>query len=483
MKQILIGRHEEKDLLLKWVNSDRSEFIAVYGRRRVGKTFLVRTTFKEDFSFTFSGSLGLSRKNQLLNFNIALREQFNLPDNKPIDNWIEAFHELKQLLEKSKKTKKIIFIDELPWLDNPKSGFIAALENFWNSWAAWRDDIKLIVCGSATSWIINKIIRDKGGLHNRVTHSLNLKPFLLAECEEYFKTYGFSFTRLQIAECYMAMGGIPYYFSLMDKGESLSQNIENLFFSKDAPLAGEFENLYRSLYKNYNNHIKVVKALSEKGIGLTRKEILAKTGLNDNGEFSRILDELELCGFIRSYLPFNKDNTRRKEYLRNSRDTLYQLIDFYSLFYLRFYKYIKEGDSRFWSNMRNSPKINAWRGLTFEMLCFHHVSEIKKALGISDVSTLVSPWQGDSEGHKAQIDMIIDRGDDCINLCEMKFSIGEFIIEKRYAEQLQQKIATFIESTSTRKNVIITLISTYGVKSNAYADIVQREVTLDQLFK
>lgn len=482
MKNLLIGRHKERETLLEWVDSGRSEFIAIYGRRRVGKTFLVRETFKDRFSFHFSGSYGLGMKEQLLNFGLALREQSNNPDLPIPENWILAFDQLKRLVEKSSESKKIIFLDELPWIDTPKSRFVSALENFWNGWASWRDDIKLIVCGSATSWIINKIIRDKGGLHNRTTHRMLLQPFHLGECREYFKAYGFTFTEMQIAECYMTMGGIPYYFSLMDRGESLAKNIDRLFFAQDAPLENEFEELYRALYKNYQSHIKIIKALAEKGIGLTRKEIWEKTGLTNNGELSKMLEELEVCGFIRSYIPFAKASSTRRPIQKTTKNTLYQLIDFYSLFYLKFNDRRGMRNENFWSAMTNSPKLNAWRGITFEMLCLCHIDRIKEALGIADVSTQICSWIGEAHEEKVQIDLLIDRADNAINLCEMKFSKSRFTIDRGYAERLQRKIDIFARETETDKNILLTMITAEGISPNAYADMVQRQVRLPQLF-
>lgn len=481
MEEFLIGRKREQSDLRKWAESERSEFIAIYGRRRVGKTFLVKKTFKGRFDFHFSGSFDASRKEQLLNFGLALRDQTGDHQIPIPENWIMAFHQLKMYLEKCNNHHKIIFLDELPWIDTPKSGFISALENFWNAWASWRTDIKLIVCGSATSWIINKLIRNKGGLHNRLTHSIFLKPFQLSECEAYFDTYGFRYSRKQIAECYMVLGGIPYYFSLMERGESPAQNIDHLFFAEDAPLKDEFENLYRALYKNYKRYVSIVKVLAEKGIGLTRKEILAKTGLENNGEFSKMLEDLELCGFLRSYLPF-KPSKNRQVSTKVRPDTLYQLIDFLSLFYLRFNAEQRAGNEKFWSRMINSPRINAWRGISFEMLCLCHINRIKDALGIADVSTHIYSWSGGSDEKKVQIDLLIDRADDTINLCEMKFTKGEFKITKDYARHLEDKIEVLQQVTRYGGNILLTLISANGVERNSYSSMVQREVTLDELF-
>lgn len=479
MSHPLIGRHKEKEDLERWINSDKSEFIAIYGRRRVGKTFLVKKALGNKITFHFSGSYRLTRKQQLLNFGLELKDQFNDQDLSVPDNWILAFHELRQRLEKVRSKVKVIFLDELPWIDTPRSGLVGALENFWNGWAAHRDDIKLIVCGSATSWIINKIIRNKGGLHNRVNHSMLIKPFQLRECEEYFQAYGFHWSRPLIAECYMTMGGIPYYFSLLNPAESLTQNIDRLFFNSDAPLKNEFEDLYRALYKNYQNHIKIIHALASKGVGLTRQELVEKTKLTNNGEFSNMLEELELCGFIRSYLPFGSHNPHS---VKTQRNTLFQLIDFYSLFYLKFHDQRRKDNVNFWSNMVYSPKINAWKGVTFEMLCLCHIAEIKKALGIADVSSDICSWRGGNDEAKVQIDLLIDRMDQTINLCEMKYTAHPFAIDKSYAAKLQEKIDVFRAETHTLKNILLTLISAQGLARNAYSYLIQRLVTLDDLF-
>lgn len=468
--------------LKRWVESERSEFIAIYGRRRVGKTFLVRKALKNQFAFHFSGSYGENRNTQLLNFTLALREQSGNPEIPVPANWTLAFEELKTYISKIDDKKKIIFLDELPWLDTPKSGFIPALEYFWNSWAVWREDIKLIVCGSATSWIINKLIKNKGGLHNRVTHKIQVNPFDLRECEEYFEAYNYGFDRMQIAECYMTMGGIPYYLSLMEKGESVSQNIDRLFFSSDAPLKEEFKELYRALFKNYQNYIKIIEVLAEKGTGLDRQQILDKSSLNNNGEFSKMLEELELCGFIRSYLPY-QNNFTRKALTKNSRHTLYQLVDFYTLFYLKFISEGKGKNEKFWSAMVSSSRLNNWRGITFEMLCLCHIPQIKRTLGIGDVSANICAWSGSFLDHKTQIDLLIDRNDFTINLCEMKFSFTEFSIDKDYYEKLQEKINIFRAATGCNKTILLTLISTKGLYKNKYSHIIQREVTLDALFE
>ena len=482
MTKKIIGRESEIKALNSYLDSGRSEFIAVYGRRRVGKTFLVRMVADDKFAFSVTGVHNATKAEQLTAFAIALQKYSGSERLNIQYNWILAFYELSRYLESLPDGRKVIFIDELPWMDTPKSGFIAALENFWNSWAVLRDDVKLIVCGSATSWMINNLIHSRGGLHNRLTHHLYLEPFRLGECEEYFKEYGFAFSRRQIAECYMVMGGIPYYMSMMDKSKSLAQNIDAMFFSHNAELKDEFSDLYQALFKNASPHIKVITALSAKGIGMTRQEILTASGLTDNGAFSTVLEELEDCGFIRKYLPFGcKMSANRK---RLDSTSVYQLIDFYTLFYFKFIEKNCYQDEHFWTNSVNSPLYNIWCGLSFEMLCLCHLGQIKQALGISGVQTRACSWRsrGDKAGKGVQIDLLIDRKDETINLCEMKYSSGKFAISLDEERKLQTRLDAFRAETLTRKSVILTLVTVSGVSPNTHSGIVQSEVTLDQLF-
>lgn len=479
MAQKLIGRIAELRSLRSYLDSERSEFVAVYGRRRVGKTFLVRKAVDDKFAFFVTGMYKATKSEQLTNFAIALQKYSGAGGLSVQKNWILAFYELTKYLESLPDGKKVIFIDELPWMDTAKSGFIAALENFWNSWASLRNDIKLIVCGSATSWMINNLIKSKGGLHNRLTHHLVINPFTLCECEEYFRESGFGYTRKQIAECYMAIGGIPFYMSMMEKSKSVSQNIDYLFFSDNAPLKDEFNDLYRALFKSASSHIEIVTALATKRMGLNRKELLAITKQPDNGAFGTVLEELEQCGFIRTYEPFANKITIGK---RQKNNVIYQLVDFYTLFYFNFVRQNRYKDECFWTTSYNSPLHNAWAGFSFEMLCQSHISQIKRTLGIFGVQTLVCSWRGKLEDNGAQIDLVIDRKDDTINLCEMKYAREEFEITKEYEEKLQNKINAFAHSTGTRKTLLMTMMTTYGIKDNMHSGVVQSEVTLDDLF-
>ena len=401
MEQMLVGRKEEVRMLKEYFSSGRSEFIAVYGRRRVGKTFLIRKAAEEHFAFFVTGVHGANKSEQLTNFAIALRKYSQSVSFSVPKNWILAFHELAMYLETLSVGPKLIFIDELPWMDTAKAGFVPALENFWNSWAVLRNDVKLIVCGSATSWMISNLIRSRGGLHNRLTHHLVLEPFTLAECEEYFRTFGFSYTRKQMLECYMIMGGIPFYLSMMDKSASLAQNVDKLFFAKNAYLKEEFNDLYRALFKNAAPHIDVVTALATKGKGLTRKEILNLTKLTDNGMFSVVLEELEHCGFIRQYVPLGNSVAQGGKRLNSN--TLFQLVDFYTLFYFNFIRNNRYQDEHFWVTSMNSPLYHAWSGFAFERV-FGPDKEETRHFGSSGACLFLEEFEGGAWGPNRFVD-------------------------------------------------------------------------------
>ncbi|MCI7607458.1 MAG: hypothetical protein MSS69_11980 [Spirochaetales bacterium] len=473
MNNKIIGREKEIKILQKCLSSSESQLIIVYGRRRVGKTFLVNNFFDYSFDFKVSGSYGLSMDAQINNFiseiNLSFRKNYSVPTN-----WFDAFFILRKELETLPTDKKsVVFIDEMPWFDTPHSDFLPAFEYFWNNWGAGRDNLVCVVCGSATQWIVENISLNKGGLFNRQSCRLYLEPFTLNETEKYLVNKGFVWSRYDIAECYMIMGGIPYYLNFLDNSLTLSQNIDALFFKRREFLWDEFSHLYSTLFKNSPIYIKVVEALSKKRMGMTREEISKETGLPQNGVLTNVLDNLEYSSFIHIYQYFGK----------KTKDKIYQLSDYYTLFYFKFLKNNADLDENFWSNSLDNPSIRAWKGLSFELLCRDHISEIKKKLGIEGVLTETSVWfkKGTEEEKGAQIDLVLDRRDRIINLLEMKFSELEFEIDKKTSEDLINKRECFRSATKTKKALHITLVTTYGCKGNR--NMIQSEVTLDDLFE
>ncbi len=471
----MIGRIKEQKILKEAYNSEYSQFVAVYGRRRIGKTFLVRETFEYSFTFQHAGAAKESLKGQLGLFRTSLQD-FGHSDCPELKTWHEAFNQLKVLIQNSKSKKKTIFLDEAAWMDTPKSNFLSALEHFWNSWASNRKDVLLIICASATSWIINKVFKNRGGLHNRVTVRIPLAPFTLKECELYSKERGLKLNRYQILNLYMVMGGVALYWSILDKRLSAVQNIDQLFFNKDAKLNGEFYDLYNSLFKHPETYKAIVVALGKHLPGLTRQELLKHTGQADNGVFSDRLEELEECGFIMKMRAFPK----------NKKESIYKLCDNFTIFY---FKYIKTnaGIEDFWTKNFKSQSIRSWSGFAFERVCLQHIGQIKKAIGIAAVSTTEHMWRfvpekGEKDIKGAQIDLLIDRDDNVINVCEMKWASEEFVIQKADDADIKNKVSALERETGTKKAIHVTMVTTYGVKHNMYYDEIQSEVVLDQLF-
>ncbi len=470
-KDDFVGRKKERSLLEGLKTHYKSAFVAVYGRRRIGKTYLIRTAFEHAFTFQATGIARATLSSQLANFHAAMLQYFPVLEGKPTPkNWFSAFLLLARQLEKDTSEKKIIFLDELPWFDTPRSGFISALEHFWNSFASARKDILLITCGSAASWMVNNLINNHGGLHNRVTHRIRLLPFSLAECEAYFHMRGMHFSRYQIAQIYMVMGGVPFYLEQLKKGYSVSQNIDKLCFTKDGFLNQEFNNLYPSLFRNAEKHLLVVEALAKKAMGMTRAELLSATKIADGGGLSQVLKELEESSFLRRYRGFGK----------RQQDALYQLTDFYSLFFLRYIRSNTGVDGEnFWIQNIDNPSVRSWSGYAFELVCLNHTKAIRKALGIAGVATQTAAWRGKD----AQIDLVIDRRDQVINLCEMKFSIEAYTITKAYDATLRHKLSAFREETQTNKALFLCMITTFGLKENEYShSSIENSLCLDDLF-
>lgn len=456
------------------MESERSEFVVVYGRRRIGKTFLVRRFFKDNYAFSFVGKHEMGREQQLAEFAKELMRYSHSTFVPQLKNWTEAFDALQRLLETYDISgKKVVFFDEMPWMDTPKSDFVSALENFWNGWANMRDDIVLVACGSATSWMVDKLLHNQGGLFNRITQKLYLRPFKLSEMEQYLDEKHFGWNRYQIAQCYMILGGIPFYLTLLNPKLSLLSNIDELFFADaHAMLRTEYNELYSTLFKRPDNYLAVIRMLTERKEGFTRKEISEKTKLG-GAALSKILSDLEQCDFIFSYARYGNAKN----------NAIYRIKDFYTLFYYKYVNGIDTKDSLRWTHLSSTPQVSSWQGFSFELLCLLHLDEIKKALGIDRILNDASAWRSKQPEQNTQIDLVIERADHNINLCEMKFSSGMYAIDKGYEQKLRERMSIFQAETMTRCSTRITLVTTYGVLQNKHSGIVNDEVVLDDLFE
>lgn len=478
MKRInIIGREREMEELSRCMESNRSEFVIVYGRRRVGKTFLVDSFFEGLFDFTFVGGHNLTKAKQLRGFAKALKRAANMEKQPELKTWEDAFDALEEYLESLPADKrKVVFIDEMPWIDTAQSEFVEALEYFWNGWGARRTDIVFIASGSVTSWMMDNLVDNSGGLHARITHNIYVRPFTLRETSEYMQSRGFTLDYYSVLQLYMIMGGIPFYLSLLNPNESLLANIDRLYFRRNGELRTEFDELYSAIFKNADKYLQIVSILNQNKEGLTYAQIMKMSGLAGE-RLTTVLRNLEKCDFIITFTQFGN----------KSRGTLYRLSDFYTLFY---FKYIDKADSKdeeWWTHNHNSRMVESWQGRTFELVCLTHLPQIRQKLGISGISTSASSWRYvpanavDGE-HGAQIDLVIERSDRVINLCEMKFSVSKFIVTKDYEERIRTRMQIFREKTKTNYSLVNTFVTTFGVSDGLHRSIVDNELTADDLF-
>ncbi len=472
----VIGRSREREIFRGIINSEKPELVVMYGRRRIGKTFLIDQEVTNNLVFKISGLHHGNQKDQLENFTHQLSRFSKLTEATIPSSWLAAFNSLElylNSLRKSKK-KKVLFFDEFPWMATRKSRFLIAFENFWNTYASQRDDLAIIICGSAASWMIEKVVKNKGGLHNRITQLIRLTPFNLCEVELFLKSRNIKLNRYDIVKLYMVTGGVPFYLNGIKRGRSVPQIIDDLCFHKNGLLHREFDELFSSLFEHEKRHIQIVKSLSNVRKGLTRNDLLDQIEMSSGGGFTRTLNELVESGFITNYHPYNQ----------RSKQTLYRLTDFFTMFYMKYMYKSKSIGPGTWMKKSRGQSYQSWSGFTFETVCLEHIPQIKNGLGLQVIYTEASSWK--SKGKKtdgAQIDLLIDRDDNVINICEIKFSKSIFTIDKKYASQLRNKIEVFRSSTKTKKNLYLTIITIMGLQENEYTlELVQNELTIDALF-
>ncbi len=475
----IVGRKNEIAELKRYYKSGRAEFIAVYGRRRVGKTFLVNELFHDNMVFHHTGlspydrKRRVSSKDQLQNFFFSLIRHGMEGISQP-KSWMEAFFLLERFLETTDNgSRQVVFIDELPWMDTARSGFLTALEAFWNGWGNTRHNLMLIVCGSATSWMLDNLINNKGGLYGRLTGELKLSPFTLKECEEFYVSRGIKMSRYNVAQAYMILGGIPFYMNFFNPSQSLAQNVDALFFMRNAKLGDEFCRLFNSVFDHAEESMKIIQVLSTRHAGYTRQEISDKTGINPNGEFSKMLKALIGSDFIIKYAPFGA--SQREEY--------YKLTDPFCWFWLHFKKGKQICQEDYWQHHLRESEITAWRGIAFEEICLQHIRQIKHALQIGAVSSTESAYisRGDSQERGMQIDLVIDRSDDVVNLCELKYSQSPYVVTQSYANHLAARLET-LEKSMGNKTFLLTYIGSSPLAENEYSDVFPCQITLDDLF-
>lgn len=474
--QTIIGREKEIEDFEKYVKSRKPEFIAVYGRRRVGKTFLINQLFNGRMTFSMTGVLEGNFNEEMEAFSDAM-DFYGFEVKEQPDTWMQAFTLLRKALQPKVNAGDdcIVFLDEIPSLDTHGSGFAKALGHFWNSWASLYNNMKLIVCGSATTWMIKNIIDSHGGLHDRITHEMKLLPFNLKETERYLVHQGFHWSRLSIVQSYMMFGGVAYYLSLLDSSLSLTQNIDNLYFDVNGPLRREYKRLFKTLFRLPEPYLKIVELLARHKKGLTRAELMQKLNKDSGGNLSEQLDNLIECGMVRKY------KVREKNVVK-SKGSIYQLMDMFSLFHIHFAD--KSGsNNHYWANHLGTPETNTWLGLAYERVCLLHVGQIKETLHIDTIASEQYCWRSKESTPASQIDLIIDRADDVVNVCEIKYSAKEYSLSEEEAKKMAYRLETFRRETGTKQSLYSTLITASPLTENASSDEIPVKLTMDALFQ
>ncbi|MBM3610852.1 MAG: ATP-binding protein [Alphaproteobacteria bacterium] len=478
---MIIGRKKETEILKKAFHKKGAELIALYGRRRVGKTFLVRQLFgKEPYYFELTGIKDASLKVQLENFAKIFESKFFGGVNAvhPRD-WLSAFALLTTQIQKINSSHKIVlFFDELPWLASNKSGFMQALDYYWNRhWSEFLN-LTVIVCGSGASWMLDKLINAKGGLHNRLTNRILLEPFTLKETQDFLSSKGFQVHKnfKLVLDYYMVLGGIPYYLNMLESRHGSTLNIETLCFKKTGLLVDEFPKLFSSLFKQSEVNLAIIRLIAKHHYGMSREALLHELKISSGGRINKRLQELESTGFIQSFIPFD-----------SKIGTYYKVIDEYSLFYLSWIEpsLVKGFLGNYWSNQIGTPRYYAWAGYAFESVCFKHRRIIADQLGIQSVVLGASSWHSKKSLRTtgAQIDLLFECKDRSIYLCEIKFKESVYEITKEEGLNLKNKIHSFMEAFPGRE-ILLSLISASGLKRNIWSEgLISHVVTAEDLLQ
>lgn len=482
----IIGRTEEIQILDRFLTSNKPEFLAIYGRRRIGKTYLIRSYFenKDIIFFNTTGSKDAPLQEQVGNFTKQIGNIFyNGAELKAGKNWNETFDKLTTAIESIKDKKIILFFDETPWMATKNSRLLPTLGYYWNQHWSKNSKIKLIICGSSASWIKAKIVDNKGGLHNRITEKIPLAPFNLNASKAYLNSLGIKLNNEHVLPIYMVTGGVPYYLEKIEKNFSASQNIEKLSFRKNSFLLGEFDNLFASLFEDHEINVELLRMISDNRSGVGQEELLKKIGKALHGESGlKKLKELQDADFIMGFKP----------HFHSKKGVYYKVIDEYTVFYFDWIEPIRKTllerslTKGYWDKKYNSPAWESWAGYAFEAICHKHIPQISKALNLSPTAIPATwryvPLKGSKE-EGSQIDLLFDRDDDAITICEIKYTDEPFVINKAYAAKLQKKIDVFRKVTRTKKQIFLAFVSANGLKQNIYSEIVGGLVTLDNLFK
>ena len=494
----MIGRKKEIKLLNEICDLEESSLVAIYGRRRIGKTYLVNHMFKkyrqDCLFFEFTGAYDGDKRGQIDNFIDQVYEWFYVEPSFEIKSWSDAFRFLKRTIDKEIKKrdsneKVIVFLDEVPWIDRSnKGGFLSALGYFWNTWCEPRENVVLILCGSNSSWIRDKILKNaRGSLYQRVTHQISMYPFDLKETKAYLlEQKGFMIDNKTVTDIYMIFGGVAKYLSFLNPNESSAENIDRVFFSIHGSMYREYDELFSSLFADKSDYYKsVIELLCTRRSGFSLSDISKAFNEKLGGKLRLAIAELEECGFIKGL----------SKYGNSVRGVNYMIVDPYILFHHKWIKGFSRNDiatlpNNYWLHKSSSQSYAVWSGYAFEIVVMVNIRLYLNAIGRLGFFSGVYHWQHmakseDEQG--AQIDMVVNYGNNIFDILECKYYNSEYVISKEYAKNIKNKLSMFKKYglySKQKSELRLVFLTSYGVKMNAEAHSLNiSRVCLDDLFE
>jgi AAA+ ATPase superfamily predicted ATPase len=466
MKQF-IGRKVEIAQLTALIDLPRPSIAVIYGRRRVGKSELIRHVTQGKNVLSFEGLEGQPKHKQIKNFLFQLSAQSNIRE-KNISDWPDALILLRTLTQDG---QWIIILDEFQWMANYQNELVSVIKMIWEKYLSQNPDLTLILCGSIASFMKSKVLKSSA-LYGRTDYELNLHELNLSEISEFFPGKGSD----EVIDTAMLVGGIPKYLELISEYPSLYDALEPLAFSQDGFFKTEYDRLFASHFGKKPIFMKIIQTLATNPYGLTTGKLAKEMQVASGGTLCHQLDDLESAGFLHSIIPFDKpEGSKLRKYI---------LMDAY----VRFYHSIIRGsmkettppNTQFHAIM-SSPRYAAWAGMAFEFLCMRHHKEISRILGFHGIPYTAGPFFQrktlDTPG--VQIDLLFERSDKILVLCEMKYLLAS--VPGDIIDQVNRKVSALQEKYPGRTILKVLLTKTGSTETVAKKGYFFRIIRADEL--
>jgi hypothetical protein len=428
---MFVGRKNELRMLNDAYRSGKDELVVLYGRRRIGKSSLVkRFAEKKKAYYEFEALEGETTPGQINHFLQQLKKQIDDPilDSVRFANWEQVFTYLtEKVINRKSKVKKILFLDELPWMAAGRIRLVSLLKYYWdNHWKSKH--VMLILCGSVASFMVKKVLHSNA-LYGRTTIEILLKGF---SPEEAARLLSKKRSREETLNYQLVFGGVPKYLEQINTSQSFNKNMNTLCFSPHGIMLKEVERIFYSQFREPRTYLKIINLLKNGIFSLS--EISSKTKIPSGGGLKQYLKNLERAEMIRSYIPFDRSG--------NSKFKKYTLADEFLVFFFKYMgpnlRVIKESSSRRLFETLTQNSFDSWLGFAFERFCLKHAGLLALVMDFADDILLASPYFKKND-ERFQIDLLYQRADRVITVCEIKhqnIKIGTNIIP-----EMQRKCA------------------------------------------